>query len=606
MPAPRPPAADETATSPARPSAGPTGDTTPKTTRDTTPKTTRDTIPKTTRDTTARTTCDTTARTTGDTTAGIPGDSTARTTRKAKSEPTAVATARTAPEPGPEVTVGSEAARAPAPAAAGTPARSGGGSTEILTSGRAPAPIGPPTAPAEWSNFAPMAPRLRPAVAALAARTRRPRRVLAHEWTLAGLAAVALSALANKSMLSDPAHVLPVDNGDAATASYLLARVGNALVHAPRELFQAGSLPRQFRPDFPDALVGYAPFGLGAPETGAILGYTVVAMLAGVLAFVGPYALVRQLGAGWVAATAAGVAVLFAPWHLSSAEPMIGSAGFALASAMLAHGHGLRWRAVDEGPADPPHPAWAAAGWLVTAWQITVSAGAGTILVYLVLLGALAGWAVAAWRWSHGTPASPRLFVVDAVGLIVSVGVLVAMFGRYSGQRLTVAAFSAGSPPVLGLATAPSASWLWGDAHATARAALPDPAGMALLPGFTLYALAAAGVLISAWSWRVRAGLVAGAALMVTLTLGTRGPLRGSSFVDVMGALPGLRTLTRPAALIAVTTLLLAVLAAGAVGGLVTRAIDVARSRDRPRPTWPAYAGLLAPAALMILEGLSF
>ena len=64
------------------------------------------------------------------------------------------------------------------------------------------------------------------------------------------------------------------------------------------------------------------------------------------LAFVGAYALVRQLGAGRIGAAVAGAAFAYAPWRLAQAGHLqvLSTGGIALALAMLARGHGWSLR----------------------------------------------------------------------------------------------------------------------------------------------------------------------------------------------------------------------------------------------------------------------
>jgi hypothetical protein len=432
---------------------------------------------------------------------------------------------------------------------------------------------------------------------ALPAWSRVPRTFLGHEWTLAAAGGLALSALANRALLAHFGHVLPRDNGDASTAARLIAEGG-----------------RKLPPNFPNLLLGYAPFGIGADTSASAVPYLIVALLAGTLAFLGLYALVRQLGGGRIAAISAGVAVTFAPWHLGpgNGQPVIGMAGMALALAMLARGHDLRWRRLAAPGSDLEtrryRPGWALAGWLVAAWQVTVSLAAGVVLAYIVFAGAFVALAHIAWRrWRAGVALPSWLVAADSAGILTMAAALVAMRYPYGGvfsHTPTVAELDPTSAPPLGLVIAPAHDWLWGGVHAGARALLPDPASMALLPGYALYAIAAAGLIVSVWPWRVRLGLLAGTALALIVTLGTRGPLPRFAFVDVIGGVPGLRTLTRPHDLIGAATLLLAMLAAGGIGALVVRASEVARSMDRRRPTVPAYLGLLVPAVLLLVEGL--
>jgi hypothetical protein len=135
------------------------------------------------------------------------------------------------------------------------------------------------------------------------------------------------------------------------------------------------------------------------------------------------------------------------------------------------------------------------------------------------------------------------------------------------------------SPPVHSLVVAPHSSLLWGPGQEAARAALGViPPEKTLLCGWALYLLAAAGLLISAWTVRQRIYLSAGVVLGVLLLLGTNGPLYRLLFWYVPG-FDGGRT---PGRLIVWPTLLLGLLAAGFVtevaGRVRAATIDDVRS----------------------------
>jgi hypothetical protein len=159
------------------------------------------------------------------------------------------------------------------------------------------------------------------------------------------------------------------------------------------------------------------------------------------------------------------------------------------------------------------------------------------------------------------------------------------------------------SPPLNGFFVAPPESWLWGDPHAEARAALPWAPEMALLPGFFLYGLAVAGLFVSIWRVRHRIMLAAGVLVSIALAMGTNGPDRGElGYLLLYRALPGLDGIRTPGRLVLWTTLLLAVLAAGAVSAFVLRAAEL-RS-DETAPLNPVLRLLtLVPLALILVEG---
>src|SRR5690606_33698383 len=149
-------------------------------------------------------------------------------------------------------------------------------------------------------------------------------------------------------------------------------------------------------------------------------------------------------------------------------------------------------------------------------------------------VGGAASWV---WRhrgrWSAALPPT-RLLAADlAGGLVLAVVALLLaqpylrVLELYPYARRTVAWVALYSPPPSGLFTAPEESAVWGDLHAGWRASLSIPGEMALLPGIVLIALAVAGLFVSVWSARVRAGLGVGALVFAVLSLGTNGPFSG-------------------------------------------------------------------------------
>ncbi|MDT5024825.1 MAG: hypothetical protein QOE61_1251, partial [Micromonosporaceae bacterium] len=161
------------------------------------------------------------------------------------------------------------------------------------------------------------------------------------------------------------------------------------------------------------------------------------------------------------------------------------------------------------------------------------------------------------------------------------------------------------SPTLRGFFTAPDTSLVWGALHAPSRALLSLPGEMALLPGFALYALAAAGLLFSTWRVAVRLALLAGVVVTVLLGLGTHGPAEGhAGYLWLLRYLPGIEGLRMPGRMIIWTTLFLALLAAGGVGALAARVGEVALRRGLPRPTATARLALLLPLVLVLVEGV--
>jgi hypothetical protein len=126
---------------------------------------------------------------------------------------------------------------------------------------------------------------------------------------------------------------------------------------------------------------------------------------------------------------------------------------------------------------------------------------------------------------------------------------------------------------------------------------------MSLLPGFTLYALALAGLIFSVWTVRQRLLLLAGVLVTAILTTGT-GFFGGRwTYLPLVEYLPGWDSIRTPGRLILWTTLFLAVLAAGAVAEFVHRAEFLSAQRVPPWPGPWLRLATLVPLVLVALEG---
>jgi hypothetical protein len=333
------------------------------------------------------------------------------------------------------------------------------------------------------------------------------------------------------------------------------------------------------------------------------------------LAFVGAYALVRQLGAGRAGAAVAGAAFAYAPWRLSQAGHMhvLSTGGIALALAMLARGHG--WSLRHGYRPEKTRAGWALAGWLVATWQISLGFGIGLpfayILAVVVLVTVLLWLARRVFRRAR-RPVDRRLLLTDLVGMLVfaAVGLLLALpyltvADQHPEARRTVAELQMYSPPLKSFFVAPAESRLWGTAHADARAALPFQPENMLLPGFALYGLAAAGLFFSIWTVRQRILLLAGVVVSIALAMGTRFFDGDAGYLLLFHHLPGWDGLRTPGRLVVWTTLLLGVLAAGAVSAFVGRARELTADRvPADLGPWLRLASLV-PLVLVLVEGLN-
>ncbi|MEH1102169.1 hypothetical protein [Micromonospora sp. CPCC 205561] len=443
------------------------------------------------------------------------------------------------------------------------------------------------------------------------ARWRWPR----HEWTLAVLGGLLLAVVLTWPTMRHPASTVPGDIGDPTLQAWQMAWGGHALLSNPSGLWHSNTFfPERYTFAYSDTLLGYAPAGmLGSGFEAALVRYNVLYVLLHALAFVGAYALARQLGAGRLGGAVAGVAWAFAPWRLAHAGHLniLSSGGIALCLAMLARGHG--WSLRHGYRPERRRPGWALAGWIVAAWQVSLGFGIGLPLVYFLLAAVLVGAGGYGWSWwrrGQRPEFGRRLLVADlaggavfgAVTLLLGLVYLRVVDLNPQAER-TLAWTEMFSPPAIGFLTAPADSWLWGERHAAAREQLSWPPEMALLPGLTVLALAVAGLFVSVYPARRR--VVVGLGVLGTVLLGLGSTLGGDGdpgYLTLSKHLPGWDALRTPGRMMHWTSLLLALLAAGAVTVFAT-AVRSWSVRGWPRHLAPV--ALLVPLVLVGIEGVN-
>jgi hypothetical protein len=443
-------------------------------------------------------------------------------------------------------------------------------------------------------------------------------RFLVHEWTLASLGSLVLAVLMTWPTLRYPLHTLPHDFHDPALQAWQMAWSGHILLSDPGQLWESNTFfPEQLSFAFSDTLLGYAPAGMiGDGPAAAILRYNIMFVLAHALATFGAYALVRQLGAGRTGAIVAGAAYTYAPWMLAQAGHLhiVSNGGIPLALAMLARGHG--WSLAHGFRPERRHAGWAFAGWLVAAWQITLGFGIGLVFAYVLGIIAVVTIAMRLGRrirhWRIRRPWGERLVIADLFGglIFAATGVLLALpyfdvAHQYPEATRRVQDLEAYSPPPSGFFIAPQESLVWGDLHENVRDGLRWPAEMTVLPGYILYALALAGLFFSVWKLRHRLLLLAGVLVTAILAMGPNFFGGKYTYLPLFNYLPGWDGLRTPGRLMLWTTLLLGILAAGAVSALVRRVNDIGATRVTLRPGPLLRLVTLVPLVLVLVEGLN-
>ena len=467
----------------------------------------------------------------------------------------------------------------------------------------------PPGAPPDpWTAFATTTER---APGRIRRALRATDRAFVHEYALVTYAALALAAALTWPTLRYPLHTLPQEVGDPARQAWQIAWSGHVLLTHPAQLWQANAyFPVRYSFAFGDSLLGYAPAGmLGDGPLAATLRYNILFVLAHALLLIGGYALVRQLGAGRTGAAVAAAAFTFAPWRLAQEGHLdiVSAGGIPLALAMLARGHG--WSLRYGVRPDRRHAGWAALGWLLAAWQISLGFSLGLPFAGVlggILLVMIIGVPIRRLRHrGQGPVLGLRLLITDLLGALIlaGVGALIALpYFKVTGGGPSTTTIDFFSPPWRSLLIGPAQSGIWGTPHAVPRSSLGWPAEMTLLPGFVLYALALAGLVFSVWKWWHRVLLVLGLAAAVILTLGTTFFDGRWTYLPIFGHLPESLGLRVPGRLMLWVTLLLAVLAAGAVAEFVRRAEHMSALRVPPWPGPWLRLATLVPLLLVLVE----
>ncbi|MBL7261419.1 hypothetical protein [Paractinoplanes lichenicola] len=467
----------------------------------------------------------------------------------------------------------------------------------------------PGTPPDPWKAFATTSER---PPGRLRRGTRRFFRSLIHEYALVTYAGILLAVALTWPTLRYPLHTLPQDVWDPSRQAWQIAWSGHILLTDPARLWQSNAFfPLTDTFAYGNSLLGYAPFGMiGDGPLAAILRYNILFVLAHALLAIGGYALVRQLGAGRTGAAVAAVAIAYAPWRLAQEGHLdiISAGGIPLALAMLARGHGWSLR---RGLRPAARSAkWAAAGWLVATWQVSLGFSLGgpfLIVLGLILIVLFLGVPIRRLRRPAERPVLGwRLMLTDTLGplFLAAVSGLIAIpYFRVPDTGPATTEITFFSPPLRSLLIGPAESRIWGAPHEVPRSSLGWPAEMGLLPGFVLYALALAGLAFSIWTLRQRLLLLAALAVTIVLTLGTNFYEGRWTYLPVFGHLPASLGLRIPGRLMIWATLLLAILAAGAVAEFVRRAEHLSEQRIPPWPGPWLRLATFVPLMLVLVEG---
>ncbi len=398
-----------------------------------------------------------------------------------------------------------------------------------------------------------------------------------------------------------PLHLgtdIPLDLGDPLPQSWQVAWDGHALATQPLDFYQSNQFwPLRDTLAFSDALIGYTPAGLiGSGPHAAVVRYDLLFLFAFALAFLGGYLLARELGAPPWAAAVGGAAFACAPWRLEQGGHLhvLSSGGIPLTLFLLLRG----WRR--------ERPWLVVGGFAVAAWQVSLGFSLGLLLAYLLLvLGAIA----AVWWLRAGRPALPRRMLVATVagGLLlalVSWGLarpymrVLDAHPEAKRSAVTVARYSGGPEIFL---TASRTSLVWGGATSGLRDGRVAVAEKTLFPGLAILLLAVAGLGWRGYPRGLRIGLGTAVLGLAILSLGfqTTGAGRLLPYHLLWDWLPGWQAIRVPGRLHTLTTLALALLAAGGAA----RVVAALRARRGARTAAVVAAALVAA---VVIEGSGF
>jgi hypothetical protein len=392
-------------------------------------------------------------------------------------------------------------------------------------------------------------------------------------WVI--LAGVLLAVLTSWPLvLHLPSRIAP-DLGDPVRTAWQIAYVGHAMLHSPLHLFDSNAFyPHPLSLAFSDSLLGYGPAGFfGSGTVAALVRYNLLFLFAWSLCFVGAYLLARELGLRKLGAAAAAAAFAYAPYRVTEAGHLhvISSGGIALALFLLLRGYRRSSRGL------------LIAGWLVSAWQISLGFTLGLQFAYMLAVLAV----LAALYWLRaGRPALPRkLVLITCLGILV-VGAVTVYEARpylkishdYPSAKRTLREVKTYSAGPAAWVSASSENRVWGSLTAGARAHVHSKNEQVLFPGGFILLLALLGLAAPFYTRRLRAGLAVGVVVCAVLAVGLGLTGYGYPYRLLFNYAPGWDGVRVPGRVFTLATLFLALLAgagaqllAGRLGGFAAR-----------------------------------
>jgi hypothetical protein len=415
------------------------------------------------------------------------------------------------------------------------------------------------------------------------------------EVALVSLAGLLLAILTSWPLvLHMGSHIAP-DLGDPVRTAWQVAWVGHAMLHDPLNIFNSNTFyPHPFSLAFSDSLLGYGPaafFGSGTVAT--LVRYNLIFLWIWSFCFVGAYLLARELGLRRLGAAATGLAFAYAPYRVTEAGhfQVISSGGLACGLFLLLRGYRRGSRGL------------VLAGWLLSAWQISLGFTLGLQYAYLLALLALIvlvfwwrgrlspgpAWQPAA-TGTRGTLIPRRLLAVTLIG-VAAVGAITVYEARpylrvaalYPTAKRTikeVETYSSGPAALLG---ASSENRVWGSLTSGMRAKVNSKNESVFFPGGLILLLSLIGLVglrgagggaggdPNPYTRRLRIGLLIGIVTCSVLAMGLGLTGAGYPYRLLFDYAPGWDGVRVPGRIFTLATLFYALLAGAGAQLLVAR-----------------------------------
>ena len=463
-----------------------------------------------------------------------------------------------------------------------------------------------PSPPPDTSNVR----RDRGTAATTRARSWAPSPTLrASEIAWVALAGVALAILTSWPLILHMESRIAPDLGDPVRTAWQVAYVGHAMLHNPLHLFDSNAFyPHPLSLAFSDSLLGYGPAAFfGSGTVAALVRYNLLFLWIWSLCFVGAYLLARELGLRWIGAAVTAAAFAYADYRVTEAGhfQVISSGGLALGMFLLLRGYRRDRSEIGQ-------RRLVLAGWLVSAWQVSLGFTLGLQYTYLLLLLALL--VLVHWWFGRLTPgpawgeqaqrpggaleaesrtASPagrraprgaliprRLLAVTLIG-VATLGVVAVYQARpylkvadeYPTAKRTIKEVETYSAGPAALLAASSENRVWGSATSGMRAKVHSKNESVFFPGGLVLVLALIGLIGgSVYTRRMRWALAFGILTCSILALGFGLTGAGYPYRLLFDYAPGWNGVRVPGRIFTLATLFYALLAGAGAQLLATLA----------------------------------